>query len=258
MLLWGWKRAMSAFIFGGISALAMPPVDFYWVLFITFPVLVWLIDGTAADPGRSVIARLKPTFITGWWFAFGYFLAGLWWIGAALLVDVDTFAWVVPLAVLGIPAFLALFWAVAISFARLFWSDDWRRIVMLAVSLGVAEYLRGTLMSGFPWNTVGYAAMTNAVMMQSASILGLYGITPLAIMVFAAPAIFAAGSSQKPRRVRALLMVCLGLVVAHVGFGYWRLANNPAQFAKQVKLRIVQPAISQKDKWLPPKRSGDI
>ncbi len=257
MLQWGWKRSMSAFISGGFSALAMPPADMFWILFFTFPVLVWLIDGTAGDPGRRLFARIKPSFVTGWWFAFGYFLAGLWWIGAALLVDVDTYAWMVPLVVLGIPAFLALFWAVAISLARLAWSDDWRRIVILAVSLGLAEYLRGTILTGFPWNTIGYAALTNALMMQSASVLGLYAITPLAILVFASPAIFAPASGAKPRRVRALLLACLVLAVSHVGFGYWRLQQNPVQFVDEIRLRIVQPAIQQNEKWLP-ENEGEI
>ncbi len=254
ILQWGWKRTLSAFVSGALSALAMPPFDQFWVLFITLPVLVWLIDSTSADPGRGVYARLKPSFNTGWWFAFGYFVAGLWWIGTALLVD-DRFLWMMPFAVLGIPAILALFWAVAISIARLFWSDDWRRIVILAVFLSLAEYLRGTLFTGFPWNTIGYAALTNPVMMQSASVLGLYGITPLAILVFASPAIFAPGSGRKSRRVRWLMIFCLALVSTHVGYGVWRLQANPVQMAEGVKLRIVQPAIAQKDKWLPENES---
>ena len=251
ILLWGWKRSLCALVSGAISALSMPPFDLFWVLFITFPILVWLIDGTAADPARSIYGRLKPSFITGWWFAFGYFVAGFWWIGAALLVDINTFGWLLPLAVVGIPAFLALFWAVAIALARIFWSEGWRRIVMLSLAVALAEYARGTILTGFPWNNIGYAAMTNPMMMQSVSVLGLYGITPLAILVFASPAIFAPRSGQHPRRVRALLVVCLGLVLAHVGFGYWRLQSNPVKFVPEIKLRIIQPAIAQKDKWLP-------
>lgn len=251
ILQWGWKRSFLAFLAGGISALALPPTDMFWLLFFTFPVLVWLIDGTAGDPGQGILARARPAFVTGWWFAFGYFLAGLWWIGAALLVDVDTYAWVVPLAVLGIPAGLALFWGLAISLARLMWSDDWRRIAILSAFLGFAEFARGTVFTGFPWNLIGYAAMPNALMMQSVSVLGLYGVTPLAILVFASPAIFAPASEKRPRRVRALLSFCLIIVVWHAGFGYWRLTQNPTRFVDEVRLRIVQPAILQKDKWVP-------
>ena len=255
MLQWGWKRSLSAFLVGAFSALAMPPFDMFWVLFLTFPVLVWLIDGTAGDPGHSLIARFFPSFKIGWWFAFGYFLAGLWWIGSALLVEADSFAWMLPFAVLGIPALLALFWAIAIALARMFWSDDWRRIFVLAVFIAIAEYLRGILFTGFPWNTIGYAAMTTPIMMQSVSVLGLYGITPLAIIVFATPAIFAPGSNLKPRRLRALLVFSLVLTVAHISFGVWRLQNNPVQFVDDVKIRIIQPVVLQKDKWLPENES---
>lgn len=251
ILQWGWKRALSALFFGALSALAMPPFDQFWVLFITLPVLVWLIDSTAADPGRGIFSRFRPSFVTGWWFAFGYFVAGLWWIGSALLVDAERFAWLMPFAILGIPAGLALFWAVAISLARMFWSDDWRRIVMLAVFLGLGEYARGIVLTGFPWNSLGYAAMSTPVMMQSASVLGLYGIMPLAILVFASPAIFAPGSGRKPRRVAMLMIFCLALTGSHIGFGVWRLQQNPGQLVDGVKLRIIQPAIAQKDKWLP-------
>lgn len=247
---------MLAFTFGALSALAMAPVDMFWILFITFPVLVWLVDGTSADPAQGMISRRMPSFITGWWFAFGYFLAGLWWIGAALLVEADTFAWLVPVAVLGIPAFLALFWAIAITIAQMFWSDDWRRIVILALALGLAEYLRGTMFTGFPWNAIGYAAMTTPVGMQSASVLGLYAITPLAVLVFSTPAIFSPGTGSKPRRVRALLIGSLIITLAHTGFGYWRLETNAPKFVDDVKLRIVQPAIAQEDKWLPENESS--
>ncbi len=242
---------MTAFLFGGLSALAMAPANMYWILFITFPVLVWLIDGTSADPARGFIRRLTPSFITGWWFAFGYFLAGLWWIGAALLVEAESFAWLVPFAVLGIPAFLALFWALAIAIAQIFWSEDWRRIVLLAAAIGIAEFARGHVLTGFPWNTIGYAALTTPVMMQSVSLLGLYGITPLAILVFATPAIIAPQTAPRKSRVWPLIIFSLGLTLAHFGYGTLRLQENPLRFVDDVKLRVVQPAILQEDKWLP-------
>ena len=255
ILQWGWKRAFSAFIFGALSALGMAPLDLFFILFVTFPVLVWLIDGTAADPGRTFLARIRPSFVIGWSFGFGYFLAGLWWIGAALLVEQDVFVWFLPLAVLGIPAFLALFWASGIAIARIFWSDDWRRIFMLAVFISLGEYARGTVLTGFPWNTIGYAPLINPLMMQSAALIGVYGITPLAIIIFASPVIFSPGWSQKRRQTGLFLFSVILLGASHVGFGYWRLRQNPPEFVKGVNIRIVQPAIRQQDKWVPEKES---
>lgn len=246
---WGWRAALIAVVAGAVSALAMPPFDIFPVLFVTMPILVWLIDGTTAPVDAGFFRRLWPAARIGWLFGFGYFLAGLWWLGMAFLVDGDEFIWLLPVAVLVLPAGLALFWGFGAAVARIFWADGWRRIVALSAGLALAEWLRGTIFTGFPWNTIGYAAMPNPLMMQSASVLGLYGITPLALLVFSSPGIFAASSSVRPRRMRALFVVVLTLVVAHLGFGAWRLSTATNEMVDNVKLRIIQPGIKQAEKW---------
>lgn len=246
---WGWRAALIAVMAGAVSALAMPPFDIFPVLFVTMPILIWLVDGTTAPVDAGFFRRLWPAARIGWLFGFGYFLAGLWWLGMAFLVDGDEFIWLLPVAVLALPAGLALFWGFGAAVARIFWADGWRRIVALSAGLALAEWLRGTIFTGFPWNTIGYAAMPNPLMMQSASVLGLYGITPLALLVFSSPGIFAASSSVRPRRMRALFVVVLTLVVAHLGFGAWRLSTATNEMVDNVKLRIIQPGIKQAEKW---------
>ncbi len=105
VLAWGWQRAAIAFVAGAFSVLALPPIDIWPVMFITFPVLVWLIDGAGSGRWGGILAAA----VTGWWFGFGYFLAGLYWVGYAFLVDAETFGWLLPVAVAGLPAGLALF-----------------------------------------------------------------------------------------------------------------------------------------------------
>ena len=83
ILAWGWRRAAIAFVAGAASTLALAPVNAWPVMFATFPLLVWLLDGAAAARWGGVGAA----FLTGWWFGFGYFLAGLYWVGYAFLVD---------------------------------------------------------------------------------------------------------------------------------------------------------------------------
>src|SRR5262249_31004388 len=83
VLAWGWRRAAIAFVAGAVSTLALAPFNAWPVLFLTFPVLVWLVDGAAA--GR--LGGVGAAALAGWWFGFGYFLAGLYWIGFAFLVD---------------------------------------------------------------------------------------------------------------------------------------------------------------------------
>jgi apolipoprotein N-acyltransferase len=244
ILLWGWRRALAAFLAGALMVLAQAPFDLFAVCFVSFPVLVWLLDGAVGEPSAGVLRRLVPAFATGWWFGFGYFVTGLWWIGNALLVEAESFAWALPLAILALPAGLALFYGIAAVLARIIWSDGIGRIAALAFGFGAAEWLRTVVLTGFPWNAIGYAAMPVPVLMQSVSVVGLFGINALAVFVFAMPALLAAR-----RDLRSGLVVAVLLIVAHMGFGYARLASFDPGDGRTLPVRIVQPSIDQTEKW---------
>ena len=118
VLAWGWRRWLIAFAAGAFSAAAMAPLNAWPVLFLTFPVLIWLIDGT----GLGRWGGITVAATTGWWFGFGYFLAGLYWVGYAFLVDAPTFGWLLPFAVIGLPAILAVFTALGVAATRILWT----------------------------------------------------------------------------------------------------------------------------------------
>jgi apolipoprotein N-acyltransferase len=244
ILVSGWRRAALAFLAGALLVLAQAPYDFFAAGFVSFPVLIWLLDGASPHAGAGFLGRLRPAFAIGWWFGFGYFLAGLWWIGSALLVEADTYAWALPLAVLGIPLLLAFFYGFAAALARLLWSDGVGRIAAVAFAFGVTEWMRSFLFTGFPWNAIGYAAMPIPVLMQSASAVGLVGMNALATFVFAMPALL---SGERHRRLGAAL--ALTLCALHVGFGFYRLSHAPEQPASTLAVRIVQPSVSMSEKW---------
>lgn len=244
ILLWGWKRALLAFLAGAIAVLAQAPYDFFAAGFVSFPVLVWLLDGAVADRPAGFLRRLKPAFATGWWFGFGYFLAGLWWIGGALLVEADSFAWALPFAVVGIPLILSFFYGFAAALARLLWSDGIGRIFALALAFGLTEWLRTFLFTGFPWNPIGFAMMPVPLFMQSVTVVGVMGMNVLAVFVFAVPALLA---DRRNLRLGAALAALL--VAAHAGFGYYRLSRPAPSADKTINVRIVQPNIDLSEKW---------
>lgn len=245
MLLEGWRRAGLAFLAGLVATFALAPYDFPFVGFLSFPVLVWLLDGAAGDPGRSFVRRLAPAFRIGWCFGFGYFLGGLWWLGSAILVDAGEFWWALPFAVVGLPAVLALYHGLAAALARAFWSEGAVRLLALAAAFSAAEYARGILFTGFPWNQIGMMAAPTPLMMQSLSLVGLHALTLAAILVFSAPALLA-GAGRGGAFVAGLALL---LTAGHLGFGAWRLAQPAEGFVENVSLRIVQPNILQSQKW---------
>ena len=261
LLLSGWRRAAVAMAAGAVSVLAMAPFFLWPVLFVTLPVLVWLIDASRDpsapqnDSGLLTATRreARRAAVAGWWFGFGYFLAGLYWIGAAFLVEAEKFAWLMPFAVTLLPAGLALFYAAAAGAARLLWKPGPARLLVLALALAGAEWLRGHVLTGFPWNVLGYALTSPLSLMQAAAVLGIYGLTLWTIVVCAAPLVLAADAADESgnpiRRILAGLGVALVPLAILYAYGLIELAKPPAPMADGVHLRIVQPSVPQRDKW---------
>lgn len=213
-------------------------------------VAVWLIDGAfSGGERRSLASGLRSAFGAGWWMGFGYFLGGLWWVGSAVLVDADRFAWALPLAVLVLPAGLALFTASGFALARLLWSSGPMRIFALAFGLGVSEWARGLLFTGFPWDDIGMALGANLTLAQVASLVGLHGLTFLSIAIFAAPATLWRTGSGRPALAPSIVAVLALSLIA--GFGTWRLSAPASATVPGVKLRLLQPNISQGASFAP-------
>lgn len=228
VLMWGWQRRFTAFGAGVLAALGLAPVDFFAGGFAAFTILVWLVDGAAARGGR--LARLVPVFSAGWWFGFGYFLAGHWWVGAAAELP----AWAAVPAAIGVAAFLALFHGLATLLARPLWSDGLGRIAALAFAFGVMEWLRGTLPAALGWNALGLLAMPIPLAMQSVQLAGVAGVGALAVFVFGSPALLAGGAWA-----RTGLGIAAALVAAHLAYGWARTAT-PLPAEPSLAVRIVQ------------------
>ncbi|HVB89576.1 MAG TPA: apolipoprotein N-acyltransferase [Beijerinckiaceae bacterium] len=253
ILSYGWERRLIAFGAGALGVLALQPFGFIPAFVVPMTVAVWLLDGCSgkrAEAGpRALAGDLMQAAEAGWWLGFGYFVAGLWWLGAAFLVDAAAFAWAMPLAIVGLPAFLALFTAFGFAVARLLWSSGGARVLALAAGLGLSEWLRGHVLTGFPWNAFGMALGGTPLLAQSAALFGLYGLTAVAVALFASPALLAdrwAGRDGAP----GLTLALIGWI-ALVGFGQFRLMNAHVQFAPGVRLRIMQPNTPEGDSFEP-------
>jgi apolipoprotein N-acyltransferase len=250
--LFGWRRRVAALVAGAASALAMAPFFLWPVLWVTLPALIWLIDGAVDRHAREgPMRRLAAAAETGWWWGFGYFLAGLYWIGEAFLVEAEVFAALMPLAVLVLPAGMALFYGAASGLAASLWNSGAWRVVALALALSATEWLRGNVLTGFPWNVLGYALTYPLELMQSAAVVGIYGLTLLAVLVFGLPAVLWSETAGRASGRRAAFAVAFVPLLAAVAFGYARLAAATPDVVPGVKIRIVQASVPQREKWRP-------
>lgn len=249
VLAWGWRRALIALLAGAAGALAMPPFGVFPALVVALAPAVWLLDGLGSrGSGRALLAAAG----IGWLWGFGYLAAGLWWLGMAFLVEAERYAWAMPLGVVALPAALALFYALGFALARALWSRGAGRILAFAAGIAAAEWLRGHLFTGFPWNTLGMSLAQQVWPMQAASALGLYGLTLLGVAIAAAPATLGTG---KDPGARAGPVVLAALALAGlVAWGAWRTPAEPTPEAPGVALRIMQPNLSQQEKFDPARR----
>jgi apolipoprotein N-acyltransferase len=235
----GWRRYASAAAFGAATAGALPPYHALPLLVVGFTGLLWLTPPTL---------EIRARFATGWWFGFGFFLLGLYWLANALLIDAQRFGWLVPFAVLGLPAVLALFTGAALAALAPAIAGTGARVLGLALAWIVAEWLRGHVLTGFPWNLVGYAWLAELAIAQAASVVGVYGLSFLTVAIGAAPAALADRAASPVRRFgppAAAAIVLAGLAA----WGAARLAANPLAFEPGVALRIVQANVPQTLKW---------
>ncbi|MFO0389605.1 MAG: apolipoprotein N-acyltransferase [Alphaproteobacteria bacterium] len=241
-MLRGWRRNFAAFAFGVCATFTLPPFFFFPLLIPAFSGLFLLLHG--AENRRRM-------FLDGWWWGWGYYITGLYWFCIALLTDAEKFAWLIPFALFGLTAVIALYNGVIcllFSFIRL--GGIGRIAAFSFIWLGV-EYARGHLFTGFPWNLAGYIFAASDISIQLASLVGAYGLTWFAVLLGVVPALCVMKHIDKKHAITCAasvyLVLCIGLA-----WGAWRLHQaGETQFVKGVKIRLVQANIAQHHKWDP-------
>ena len=247
------RPALVLALAGALSVLAMAPFHAWPILFLTLPVLFWSLEKAVDRPASS--GRIKSALWRGWAFGFGFHVAGLFWIGSAFLVQPERFALIMPFAIAGLAAGLALFHGVATSATAMAFqvvASPVHRIAVLAAALMASEWLRGNILTGFPWNTLGQALTMPLPLMQASGLIGIYGLTALAVIVLATPAVAAAAPAS-----RTWVAVGLSTLLPLAGlfaYGWSKLAATPTVYEADVRLRLVQPSIPQRDKFDDTKR----
>ena len=241
MLSHGWRRFVLLLLAGAIAGLSVPPFFILPTLFVAMPIWVWALDG--AERLRGWRRLFGPTFSIGFAFGLGYFLVAFHWLGAAFFIDGGWVLAAMPVAILGLAALIALFWGLASALAHLSWSHGWVRILTLAAWLTAAEFARGHVFTGFPFDLLGYSLTGTDEMMQLASVIGVYGLTFLAPLLAMTPALVWPADNRGWSQRLAPVFLALLVIAGQLGYGWNRLSGTVSTERQDMALRLVQPLV---------------
>jgi len=235
-----WRGRAGLMALGAISALAFPPTSLVFILWLCFPFLLRAIDRSNG---------WKGAFACAWWFGLGHFGVGLYWIACSFLVDPWRFGWMIPFAIGGLGAFLSIYLGLAAAAARLT-APGWPRLLVFSAAWAAGEWLRGIVLTGFPWNPLGSAWAAIDPVLQIVSVIGTFGLSLLTCFLASAPSLF----FRARREGVAATAAGIALFAAIAIWGAARVPAGPQPVQPAIRLRLVQASIPQTLKWRPEMR----
>ncbi len=194
-------------ILGSCSSLSLPPFNFFLINFFTFSIFfIFLFKKSVQNESK------KSFFYYGWLFGFGYFSTNLYWITISLTFD-KNFNFLIPIALVVIPAFLGLFYALI---TLIFYIVNKKNILsaffLFSLLFGLIEFVRGIILTGFPWNLIVYSFSKNLDFISIISIIGTYSLNLIVISLFTVPALFIFKKSKKE------IIVCIIFILLPILF----------------------------------------
>ena len=233
----------APFLLGAITILGFTPYNLTFINFFTFPILLFLIL-IIKKRTQSKYRKKKSNryfFYLGCAFGFGFFLSGNYWISISLTHD-EMFRGLIPFALVLIPLFLSLFFGLAILLAGFFAEKNISFIFIFSLVFSIFEFLRGNLLTGFPWNLISYTWSWSIESIQILSLIGTYSFSLISITFFCVPFLFFQKGIIKKNIL--LLSIFLIIFIGNYWYGVIKLNNNNYKFDSGIDVKIISPNFS--------------
>lgn len=224
--------SLGALLSGALGIYAFSPFG-YWPL-----ALVSLFGLYASTQTLSPGKAARRSFM----WAMGFYLVGLWWIHNSMTIFGGMPLWAAFLLVALLAAYLSLYTAAAIWLAqRLVPSRTWRALLVLPALLIAADWLRGWVLTGFPWLWFGYSQLEGPLA-GLAPIMGVQGISWLLTFTAATAWLLL---QRRPTWWPGVAAIALWGLAFSSNFVQWVTPTQESRFA------LVQGNIEQSLKWIP-------
>ena len=231
----GWLLLTLALLAGLAQALSLASpwsgAPLWWLQLLALAALVTLVDRSRSWQQAALV---------GWLFGIGWLAGTFWWLFTSMHTYGGLAAPLAALAVLGLAAFLASFYALIFAcfkaIAPVHWSG--RALVFAALWL-LAELARGTWLTGFPWGAVGYAHV-DGPLAWLAPIVGVYGMSFVAALL---ATLLVPGRRGQRGFGGPVSAVALVLVLAWAPAVPWSTGNG------QLDVALLQGNIPQDEKF---------
>lgn len=228
-------QLIVAFALGAMQVFAFSPFQHEWVIYPSFIGFYLLFE--------QVQKTTQRYFLVAFTFSFAFFIGTIHWV----YVSMDLFGgmpiFVSVLLIILLCAYLALYPTLALWLSSRFLglTKGLRYLLLIPVLWLISDWLRGYVLTGFPWSYLGYSH-ADTPLIGYAPVFGVQGVT-LAIMIVCG------ALTLLLQKHRIALNVILVTAIMVTGYLLKQLQYTLPQPAQMVSL--VQGNINQNDKWLP-------
>ena len=223
---------------GVITSLSLPPFNYFIINFLTFSLIfIFLIK-------RSKIHQKKKIFfLYGWLFGFGYFASSLYWISISLTFD-ENFKSLIPLTIFIIPGFLSIFFGLISYMFIVFKSKKIiNSFLIFSLIFGILEFLRGSILTGFPWNLIAYSFSNQSEILSITSVIGTYSFNLVCVSLFTSPALLVLRCSKLNIGISIFFLIAFAFFYSY-GVYYEDKFSKEKKEIYDYKIRVIGSNIS--------------
>ena len=231
-------NSLYVIFLGAISSYSLPPYNYFIINFISFSLFFIFLFHE-----KKKLSNNKSFFKYGWYFGFGYFLFSLYWIAISLTFD-QSFRLLIPVAMILLPSFLAIFYGLITYLFSFFYTKNvTSSFLIFSVLFGTIEFVRSSIFTGFPWNLISFSFSSSIYFIQILSIIGTYSFNLICISLFTVPAVFILRKSRKE------LVVCFIFIFVSISFLiFGSIKSNNFNSLESIKnsytIKAISPNIS--------------